>query len=70
MADLPPTVEQLQVEIAKLKGALDGSLPKAEADQVRADLAEARAELAALKAPPPAPAPEAPKPFIRFPKLF
>lgn len=53
----PPTVAQLQAEIAELKTALASGLPKAEALKLRADLAEAQAELAALKAPPPAPPP-------------
>ncbi len=71
MADpIPPTVAQLQEEISELKAALASGLSKSEAVKLKADLAEAQAELSALKAPPPAPEPEAPKPFIRFPKLF
>lgn len=68
MADpTPPTVEQLQAEIAKLKAALDGSLPKAEADKIRAELADAQAELTAAKA---APAATEERSGFKFPKLF
>ncbi len=67
----PPTVEQLQAEIAKLKGALDGSLPAAEAAKVRAELAEARTELAALKDTPPTSTESSSEGgFFKFPKLF
>lgn len=68
----PPTVEQLQADIAKLKAALDGSLPKVEADKVRAELAAARAELAAAKAPPAKTetSSEAEPGVFKFPKLF
>lgn len=69
---IPPTVAQLQAEIAELKAALASGLPKDEATKLRAELAEARAALAEAKKVAEPPAPEAPasKPAGWFPKLF
>lgn len=65
----PPTVAQLQAEIAELKAALAAGIPEAEAKKLRADLAEAMAELAELKKQKPAPEP-APDKSGFFPRLF
>jgi ribosomal protein L29 len=61
-----PTVAQLKAEVDALKAKLAGTVPAAERDELKKQLADVQAELAALKAA--AAAPPSKKGF--FPKLF
>jgi regulator of replication initiation timing len=54
MSDDPKTAAELKAEIAALKKDLDGSVSKAEADKLRAEIATLQAELAKVKKPAPA----------------